>query len=228
MLLEVIACSVEDAIEAERGGAGRLEIARDMERQGLTPPVPLVREIASAVRIPLRVMVRENGGFTCAGEDELNAMRAAARAFAGIEGVEGLVLGFVRGNEVDHDALAAVLGAAPRLRATFHRAFDTLPDPPRAIAALKRHAQIDRILSGGEPGDWDERCRRLSSLAEIAQPEIQILPGGGVDLEAVRRIATTPMLVEAHVGRAVRVPREVWGTVSAELTGMLVAVSPGR
>ena len=226
MLIEVIACSVEDAVEAERGGAGRLEIARDMERQGLTPPVTLVREIARAVRIPLRVMVRENDGFRCAGEDELNTMRAAARAFGEIEGVEGLVLGFVRQNEIDHDALAAVLGAAPRLRATFHRAFDALPDPSRAIAALKQHAQIDRILSGGEPGNWDERCRRLSSLSEIAQPEIQILPGGGVDLEAVRRIAATPMLAEAHVGRAVRVPREVWGKVSSDLVATLAAVSP--
>jgi hydrogenase maturation protease len=135
-----------------------------------------------------------------------------------------------------HDAIAPIvglvmrelerLGAAPRLRATFHRAFDALPDPSRAIAALKQHAQIDRILSGGEPGNWDERCRRLSSLSEIAQPEIQILPGGGVDLEAVRRIAATPMLAEAHVGRAVRVPREVWGRVSADLVATLAAVSP--
>lgn len=217
MLIEVIACSVEDAVEAERGGAGRLEIARDMERQGLTPPLELVREIADAVRIPLRVMVRENDGFACRGEDELNAMQRAAREFAGIDRVEGLVLGFVRGTEIDHDTVTAVLGAGPRLRATFHRAFDALPDPLRAILELKKHPQIDRVLSGGEPGGWDERCDRLSKLAVLAQPEIVILPGGSVDLEAIRHIAAASGLTEAHVGRAVRVPNEVWGRVSAPL-----------
>ncbi|MGE5814671.1 MAG: copper homeostasis protein CutC [Acidobacteriota bacterium] len=217
MLIEVIACSVEDAVEAERGGAGRLEIARDMERQGLTPPVELVREIANAVRIPLRVMVRENDGYACRSEDELNAMQRAARGFAGIDRVEGLVLGFVRGTEIDHDTVAAVLAAAPRLRATFHRAFDALPDPLRAILELEKHPQIDRVLSGGEPGGWDERCDRLSKLAVLAQPGIVILPGGGVDLDAIRHISGTNGLTEAHVGRAVRVPKEVWGRVSAPL-----------
>ena len=36
-LLEVITCSVKDAQEAERGGAGRLEVVRDLHG-GLTPP----------------------------------------------------------------------------------------------------------------------------------------------------------------------------------------------
>ena len=41
-LLEVIACSVADAVEAEKGGASRLEIVRDLGRGGLTPPLELV------------------------------------------------------------------------------------------------------------------------------------------------------------------------------------------
>jgi copper homeostasis protein len=223
MLIEVIACSVEDAIEAERGGAGRLEVARSMEVQGLTPPIELVREIAALVRIPLRVMVRENEGFTCRDESELATMRSAARELAGIAGVEGLVLGFISGSEIDHDTTAAILAEAPNLRATFHRAFDALPEPPRAIVKLKKHRQIDRVLSGGGEGSWDERCDRLSELATLAHPQIVILPGGGVDIHAVRRIAATDGLTEAHVGRAVREPREVWGRVSASLVRGLCA-----
>lgn len=228
MLLEVIACTLEDAIEAERGGAGRLEIAREMDRAGLTPSEALVREIAARVRIPLRVMVRENDGFTCLSTDELASMRRAAAAFAAIAGVEGLVFGFIRRETVDDDTLAAVLGAAPRLRATFHRAFDALPDPGRALAQLKRHRQIDRVLSGGGDGTWPERCQRLSSLAALAAPEIGILPGGGVDRTAVAEIARSTLLAEAHVGRAVRMPAETWGRVSSELVAHLVSRSRMR
>ncbi|HEX7332112.1 MAG TPA: copper homeostasis protein CutC [Pyrinomonadaceae bacterium] len=44
-ILEVIICSVTDAIEAQKGGASRLEVVRDLERGGLTPTIQLVRAI---------------------------------------------------------------------------------------------------------------------------------------------------------------------------------------
>jgi copper homeostasis protein len=209
------------AIEAERGGADRLEIARSMEVQGLTPPVSLVRDIAAAVRIPVRVMIREHDGFECSSAQELAAMREAAEELERIDRVEGLVLGFTRNGGIDHDTLASILGAATRLRATFHRAFDSLRDPLTAVVDLKRHRQIDRILSGGGNGTWRERCDRLAALARLTQPEIRMLPGGGVDRNALREISHTPGLTEAHVGRAVRVPAEVWGRVSARLVRQL-------
>src|SRR5713101_1735759 len=91
--LEVIACSEADAVAAERGGAGRLEIVRAPEVGGLTPPVSLVRKILSAVAIPVRVIVRENSGFEVADEAEIEKLCNAARKFAALP-VEGLVVGF--------------------------------------------------------------------------------------------------------------------------------------
>ena len=70
-ILEVIACSVADAIEAQKGGASRLEVVRDLDRGGLTPPIELVRAIKEAVDLPLRVMVRESDGFGTSDEFEL-------------------------------------------------------------------------------------------------------------------------------------------------------------
>ena len=63
IVLEVIVESVADAREAARGGADRLEVVRALELGGLTPPLTLVREIAEAVSLPLRVMVRGNAGY---------------------------------------------------------------------------------------------------------------------------------------------------------------------
>ena len=67
-ILEVIACSVADAVEAEKGGANRLEVVSDLDRGGLTPAVELVRAIQDAVNLPLRVMVRESDGFGTSDE----------------------------------------------------------------------------------------------------------------------------------------------------------------
>ena len=67
LLLEVIVQSVEDALAAEAGGADRLEVVREIERDGLSPSLDLVRAISSATRVPLRVMVRESNTFTVSG-----------------------------------------------------------------------------------------------------------------------------------------------------------------
>lgn len=59
-LLEVIACSLEDALAAEAGGAQRLELCSRLDLDGLTPPRSMVEAVVKAVSIPVRVMIRGN------------------------------------------------------------------------------------------------------------------------------------------------------------------------
>ena len=60
--LEVIACTLEDALAAEEGGATRLEITVDLDQAGLTPPVDLVEKIIRHTKLAARVMVRYRVG----------------------------------------------------------------------------------------------------------------------------------------------------------------------
>jgi copper homeostasis protein len=214
-LLEVIACSVEDAIAAERGGANRLEIISHYEAGGLTPPVEMVREIAAVVKIPLRVMLRETEPFDVHNEHEIEQLREAARVFAKLD-VDGLVLGFLKDGWIDHRLAAEILACAPNQKATFHRAFEELKDPLRAIAELKRHRQIDRILTSGGPDPWPEKVNRFAIWQRAALPEIQILVGGGTDAEVIELLRPATGIREFHVGRAVREGQRLDGKV---LTG---------
>jgi copper homeostasis protein CutC len=81
-VLEVIVTSLDDAIEAERGGATRLEVVRDLDRGGLTPSLGLVHDIVAAVRIPIRVMVRESDLLTRGGERTVEGRAAWLRRVA--------------------------------------------------------------------------------------------------------------------------------------------------
>ena len=92
----MIVQTVDDARAAEDGGADRLEVVRDIGVGGLTPAIALVAAIQAATRLPLRVMVRENDGFTSA--------LASWRVFGGVaaleaHGVDGVVMGFARNGE---------------------------------------------------------------------------------------------------------------------------------
>lgn len=220
MTLEIIATSLEDAVEAWRGGAHRLEIVRDLARDGFTPPIELVRRIQQEVPLPLRVMVRESDGFSCTSDDERRTLADQAAAFAAL-GVDGIVVGWTRLGCIDEDMLGAVLGAAPTVRATFHRAFDSLPDPEATLRVLKDYPQIDRVLTSGGPGTWTARCDTLTRYGRWAAPHLVVLAGGGVDPDAL------PILVqsgvpEVHVGRAARTGQAVGGRVTADAVRRLV------
>ena len=202
LLLEVIVQSVADARAAARGGADRLEVVRAIRDGGLTPPVALVRGIAAEVSLPLRVIVRENAGYSTNGH-ELPALREAIATFAA-ESVDGAVLGFADGGELAIHDTVRVLDAAPAVKATFHRAFDQLRDPLDAIDRLAAIPQIDRILTSGGAGTSAERCERLRTYTGRAHGRLIILAGSSVDEEMLALIGRTGCVAEVHVGRAAR------------------------
>ncbi|HEU4869902.1 MAG TPA: copper homeostasis protein CutC [Pyrinomonadaceae bacterium] len=220
-LLEVIACSVADAVEAEKGGANRLEIVRDLGRGGLTPPFELVAKIKQAVKLPLRVMLRESDSYETSSTSEIDRLCVAAVQFASLV-VDGFVLGFLKDGEVDVERTQRVLACAPQVRATFHHAFEAARDKLNALDVIKSLPQIDRILSSGGPGDLELRVARLGQYAKAAAPELTILAGGGVDGDALLQIARDTNIREFHVGRAARAQFQVEGYVQASLVSELV------
>jgi copper homeostasis protein len=219
IILEIIVSTVEDAIAAERGGADRLEVISHYEAGGLTPSFDLVREITSTVKIPARVMLRESEPFVVTDEGEIERLRDAARAFSRLS-VDGFVLGFLKEapgcRSIDHDLVSLVLACAPKLKSTFHRAFEELPDPIGAIGELKRHPQIDCVLSRGYGEAWVAELGRFVEWERAARPEIRMLLGGGVDEEAIEVFCKNSSIRAFHIGLAVRERERIDGAVLAE------------
>jgi len=220
-ILEVIACSVADAIEAQKGGASRLEVVRDLDRGGLTPSIELVRAIKEAVDLPLRVMVRESDGFGTTDDTEVERLCAASSEFSSL-GIDGLVLGFLKRGAIDLNLTSRVLACAPGLNATFHHAFEAAADQLLAVTQLKSLPQVDRILSSGGSGELETRGGRLAAYEQAAAPEIKIIAGGGIDRNAIEILRHTTAIREFHVGRAARQGFDVAGPVRAELVRELV------
>jgi copper homeostasis protein len=225
-VLEVIVTSLEDAQEAEAGGADRLEVVRELAVGGLTPNLELVSEIAASVSIPIRVMLRENPCMQISDEQERHRLCRLALAFSRLP-IDGMVLGFITAaNVIDTESLNAILRTAPRLQVTFHRAFDCLSDPLAGIVTLKTMPQVDRILTIGGDGSWLARKARLHRWQQHAQPQIRILAGAGILPSVIADLAADATIEELHVGRAARNPCETSGSVSrlhvARLKGLCV------
>ena len=220
-ILEVIVCSLADALAAARGGAGRLEVISRFDLEGLTPDFSTVRQIVETVDLPVRVMIRNQPHFVAdvgvAWEQQLEQARRLATL-----PIDGFVLGFLENATIDEIAVSDVLACAPHLRATFHRAFEEVASVTAAIDALKRHDQIDRILISGGRGESTLRAERLDAIDRLAGPEMRVIAGGGIDERAIGIIRAATRLTEFHVGRAARTPPEVDGVVDAERVRDLV------
>lgn len=106
-----------------------------------------------------------------------------------------MVLGWLRDGIIDSAALDAVLGHCRRV--TFHRAFAQAASPEAALAELRARPAIDRLLASGD-------AAYLTRLAQEAQPQIQVIAGGGLTEQAIAELARTTSLREFHCGSAAR------------------------
>lgn len=222
-VLEVIVTSVEEAREAELGGADRLELVRAFEVGGLTPAAEVVEEVARAVSIPVRVMLRENASMSVADGREIDELQKLARKLGQLP-IDGLVVGFAKNGGLDREAMEPVLSAAPGRRATLHRAFEHTDDAIEAIRQAKKMPQIDRILTRGGAGRWPERKGRLLAWQAAAAPEIGLLVGVGLRASSLAEMSAYPGGFEFHVGRAARLPHTTSGAVSRAEVAKLKAV----
>lgn len=205
-LLEIIALSVDDAVAARRGGADRVEVVADMDRDGLTPDPGVVAGMRAAVDIPLRVMVRGGDGFTADGGEVERLVRAVGELRDA--GAEEFVFGFLTpGGDVDLAATGAVAAAVDGCPWTFHRAVDHARDPERAWADLRGLPGLDAVLTAGSALGLADGLPRLAARDDWRGTGPRLLAGGGLrqaHVAGLREIGVTAI----HAGGLVR---DGWG-----------------
>lgn len=221
MVLEVIACTLDDGVAADAGGADRLEVVRDLDRGGLTPDVSLVEGLLARVRLPLRVMVRVEEPFVPSSGAIVDRMCEEAQALARLP-IDGIVFGALAADQtIDLDVLRRFAAAAAPRRITFHRAFELAPDPVAALEALSSVPQVDKVLTSAGSGTADARTGLLRAWRAGGPPRPSLLFAAGLDAAAIRAAAEAGF--EVHVGRAARTGQRTDGPVTAALVAAVRA-----
>ncbi len=178
-LLEICCGSIDDAIEAEAGGADRVELCSALFLGGLTPSLGTILEAKSRLKIPVMVMIRPRAGGFCYSEREMASMERDVELAVG-NGADGLVFGILRPDgTVDAERCRRLLKLVCHRQIVFHRAFDVTPDP---IAALDEIVNLGftRILTSGQKDSALAAVPFIRDLIEYAGNRIEILPGGGI------------------------------------------------
>jgi copper homeostasis protein len=198
VLLEICCGSLDDAIEAEGGGADRVELCSSLFVGGLTPSIGTLIAAKARLGIPVAFMIRPRGGGFCYTEAEMSVMEHDTEA-AMSHGADAVVFGILTDEgRIDIERSRRIRAAAGGRPAVFHRAFDVTPDPFRAIDELV-DLGVTRILTSGQRDTVHEGLDLIARLVDYAGDRVEIMPGGGIRPYQVEEVIRRTRCRQIHV-----------------------------
>jgi copper homeostasis protein len=196
--LEIVCASIDDAAEAQAGGADRIELGSAAMVGGLTPSLGTLIEVKRRTRLPLLAMVRPREGGFCYSHDEFLAMMRDAELLLE-NGADGIAFGVLRDDcSVDTERCREINNLIQPKEAVFHRAFDVVPDPATALEALI-DLGLKRVLTSGQKPTALEGAPLIASLIEQARGRIEILPAGRIRPNNVAQLIAATGCTQVHL-----------------------------
>ena len=189
MIYEFCAENVTLLEKAMQAGARRIELCDNLAVGGTTPSYGVTKvavELAANYDTTIMTMIRPRGGDFDYNDLEIDIMLEDIRLTAQA-GSQGVVFGVLTADKKwDKPNLEKLIAASKGMEIVFHMAFDELSDEDQleAIDWLSQTG-VTRILTrAGVSGDsLEKRFAHYHRILEHAKGKIEILPGGGIDLD---------------------------------------------
>ena len=190
MIYEFCAENVTLLEKAMQAGARRVELCDNLAVGGTTPSYGVTKaavELAANYDTTIMTMIRPRGGDFVYNDLEIAIMLEDIHLTAQA-GSQGVVFGALTADKkLDKANLEKLIVASKGMEIVFHMAFDELSDEDQleAIDWLSQ-AGVTRILTrAGVSGDLlEKRFAHYHRILEHAKGKIEILPGGGIDLDS--------------------------------------------
>lgn len=207
MLIEIIATNLEEAICAEQYGADRLELIHDFELGGLSPQLELAREVCTAVKIPVNVMVRPHGeSFIYTPQDMSTILHEIDYLLSNTK-ISSIVFGsLTEDNVINLRQLESVIKLLENtgVGLTFHRAIDVSRDVVAAYQELQNYTpHLTRVLSSGGKDSAIDGSEQLAMMQQNSRGII-LLAGAGITPDNAANLVHTTKVNEIHLGTGVR------------------------
>ena len=189
MIYEFCAENVTLLEKAMQAGARRIELCDNLAVGGTTPSYGVTKaavELAANYDTTIMTMIRPRGGDFVYTDPEIEIMLEDIRLTAQA-GSQGVVFGALTADKkLDKTNLVKLIAVSKGMEIVFHMAFDELSDEDQleAIDWLSQ-AGVTRILTraGVSCDSLEKRFAHYHRILEHAKGKIEILPGGGIDLD---------------------------------------------
>ena len=192
-IIEICANSAQSCVEAEAGGARRVELCAGIPEGGTTPSygeILMAQKLTTGIDI--NIIIRPRGGDFLYTPTEVESMLSDIE-LAKQMNVHGVVFGcLTKQGDMDIPLMRRLIEASKPLSVTCHRAFDVCREP---FVALEQLIELgcDRILTSGQQPDAVRGIPMIKELVRRAGGRIIIMPGCGVREDNIA-------LIEAETG----------------------------
>jgi len=195
--IEICTNSVTSSVEAEKGGAYRVELCAGIPEGGTTPSYGEIAVARELLNIKLNVIIRPRGGDFLYSDVEHQTMLRDIEIAKEL-GVDGVVIGCLTADgEIDMQRNKELIEAAKGMSVIFHRAFDMCKDPFKSLEEIISLG-CERILTSGQQPTAIEGVLLLKQLVVKADNRIIIMPGSGVNEENIASLAKETGATEFH------------------------------
>ena len=186
--LEICCYSLQSCINAEKGGADRIELCAGMPEGGTTPSFGTLKLALEEVNIPIYIMIRPRGGDFLFNKTEKEVMLEDIRNLKSLK-PGGFVIGALTADgKLDLKTIEQQLKEMSGYPVTFHRAIDMCKDPLEALETLASLG-IENILTSGLYQNAIEGVDNLKKFTEVAKGRIAIMAGSGVNAGNILNLA---------------------------------------
>jgi copper homeostasis protein len=198
LIFEACVETLNDALNAEKRDANRIELCSALDQDGLSPSLELTIQCLQNLSIPIMVMVRPRGGNFVYSEAEVKQMEIEVECFKQT-GVAGVVIGLLtEEGKIDIKNTRRLAKLAFPLEVTFHKAIDCTSDILQSFQELNTISGISRVLtSGGKDTAWNGR-NVLKQMQELPGRRIKIIAAGKIITENRTQIAEYTGVSELH------------------------------
>lgn len=197
--VEVCANSVQSAIEAQRGGAVRVELCGNLCDGGTTPAKSQIELSRNNIEIDLNVIIRPRGGDFLYDNLDFESMKSDIELCGQLK-CDGVVIGILDENgnvDIERNRELVELAKKYGMSVTFHRAFDRVRDIYSALEDVI-HLGCDRILTSGGYQTAFEGREVLRKLVNLSNNRIIIMAGAGVNESNVGELVKSTGVKEVH------------------------------
>ena len=197
LIIENCAGDVPSCLEAERGGASRIELCAALSEGGTTPSYGTVATALRHCHLPIIPIIRPRSGDFLYTETEIDVMLEDIRVLRRL-GVAGFSLGALTPDgDLDEELCRRLIREAEGLPVTLHRAFDRAASLEASLEQAVALGFACILTSGGTPSSLDS-LDQIRSLVEQADGRICIMAGSGITADNARHVVESTGVSAIH------------------------------
>ena len=183
IIKEVCVDSLEDAINAEKNGANRIELCGRLDLDGLTPSKDLIKSAFSILKIPIRVMIRPKHPSFVYSDDEISTMIDDIK-FCKNLGLDGVVFGCLDEEyNFEMKQINRLSEVAKPLNVIIHKAIDSTSSVFESLSLISKNSNINGVLTSGGERFAINAVETLKKMLVLVPNRFEIIIAGGITFQ---------------------------------------------